>query len=321
MRHCGLYFNDKQVEQVRNKQNRDPLKEVWKLLRDTNKLEKLPSAQWNGLRYRLDDNTDAGVFTVSVIDDLLAESLDDIPYFNAITHTLTVAQCIELVRDHPTLTTAQDARWRDLLFDRVGEINKRDFEPSIAESLWLTALNMAAGVVLERQPLIDDAAGVYRRTIDEDIHPEGYLPRAIEATSGAQSLLNQLRSVQAMVLIAEMGRAIDLNLWGYNNRGVSVTTATTYPLYYYFYPEKWKWVEERYVGGKKVEAEVVHEDDAHAAFRSHAGFLEMINLYYGAKPLRAVRMILDDLRPVYDLHGGGLTTLTHGYVEKRGFLF
>jgi hypothetical protein len=52
-------------------------------------------------------------------------------------------------------------------------------------------------------------------------------------------------------------------------------------------------------------------------FREHAGFLEIIAEHY-KPPLKAIQMIHDDLRPIFDPFGGGLTTLTHAPAPRRG---
>ncbi|MEQ8678039.1 MAG: alginate lyase family protein [Aggregatilineales bacterium] len=319
--HFGLYFTSQQVKNAHKHKDREPFKTAWVTLRDTNPLDPLQALLWNGLRYRFDGKVDAGEFTVSQLENHLATHADDVSVWNALAQTLLLAQCMELVRDHPAKSDATEARWRDLLFERVGGLNNDTNALTFAESVWKSALNMATGVVLEREPIFQQAVDEFKAVIDNEIHPQGYLPRAIDPSSGGQSLLNHLRVSQGLVLMAEMGRCVDVDLWGYANRGVSITTTTTYPLYYFFYPEKWKWVEERYMGGKKVEAEVLGEDESQRMFKNNAGFLEMLNHHYGNQPLRAVQMILEELRPVNDLFGGGLTTLTHGYVEGRRGLF
>ena len=51
-------------------------------------------------------------------------------------------------------------------------------------------------------------------------------------------------------------------------------------------------------------------------FRRYGGYLEILNRRTGFKDLKP---LLEDLRPIYDPRGGGLTTLSHGVpVKKRG---
>lgn len=319
--HFGLYFTPQQLDDAHKYHDKDPFKTAWATLRGTNQINPLQALLWNGLRYRFDNAPEAGEFTVSLLENHLSAQPDDTVNWSVMAESLMLAQCIELVRDHPTKTEAIDARWCDLLSGRVDWLNEHLGEPTFAERIWMTALHMATGIVLENGALFGQAVEGLHDVIDNEIHPQGYLPHAIDTSSGGQSLLNHLRVSQALVLMAEMARCVEVDLWGYANRGVSITTATTYPLYYYFYPEKWKWVEERYMGGKKVEAEVLAMDEAQRMFKNNSGFLEMLNHHYGSQSLRAVRMILEELRPVNDLYGGGLTTLTHGVAEGRRGLF
>jgi hypothetical protein len=181
------------------------------------------------------------------------------------------------------------------------------------EALLRAALNMAAGIVLEREPIFEAGAQVYRQTIDHSVRPEGFIPRAVQVAEG-QGLAHQLLSVAALVLMAEMAQHVGVDLWRYSNRGVSVLTAATYPLYYYFYPEKWPWGTEAEIREGHTALE---QEYATGLFRQHGGFLEMLNGRYD-KPLRAIRLILKDIRPVVDVYGGGLTTLTHGLPERSG---
>ncbi len=55
------------------------------------------------------------------------------------------------------------------------------------------------------------------------------------------------------------------------------------------------------------------QDEAQLLFRRYGGYLEMVNRRTGYKDLKP---LLEDLRPIYDPHGGGLTTLTHGVAVK-----
>nr|MCU0476272.1 hypothetical protein [Anaerolineae bacterium] len=96
---------------------------------------------------------------------------------------------------------------------------------------------------------------------------------------------------------AEVAAHAGIDLWGYELRSVSLMTAAFYPLYYYYYPEKWKW------------AEGISIDAAQQMFRQNAAFLEIINR---RRPnVHAINLIVDELRPIIDPLGGGAVTLTH----------
>jgi hypothetical protein len=114
-------------------------------------------------------------------------------------------------------------------------------------------------------------------------------------------LLRQVLVVEALTLMAEAAEHVGVDLWGYSFRGVSVMTAFSYIMYYYFFPDKWRW-----------DVNITNEP-----FREYGGFLELVNYHAYPKDLKP---LLDDLRPIYDPPGGGLTTLSHGIVRKRGGL-
>jgi hypothetical protein len=173
---------------------------------------------------------------------------------------------------------------------------------NVVETIWAALLSIAAGVVLERQPAFEAGAVIYRSVVDHGIRPEGYLPAVVEGDDG---FFNLLLAVKGLILMAEAARHVGVDLWGYHNRGVSAVTAGLYPLYFYFYPEKWPWGEP-----PALEA-------AQAFVREHAGVLEMLNRQIG-RPTKAIDLILKDARPVFDAYGGGPTTLTHAPPPRRG---
>jgi hypothetical protein len=105
-----------------------------------------------------------------------------------------------------------------------------------------------------------------------------------------------LLSTQALILTAEAAAHAGTNLWDFQHRSISAMTPTPYLLYYYYYPEKWRWD----VG--------LEGEDVKALYRRHAGFWEMAQ---HRAPNRDRKILLDELRPIYDTWGGGLTTLTH----------
>jgi hypothetical protein len=316
--HAGLFFSQPNIDAARQARDRAPLNAAWDYLLSAEPELPLARLQLDGLRWRFDSDTERGAAGVAALDTLLPEvPPDEQPLLAGLQDSVVLAQAIELVRDHPE-AASRLPNWCDLLAERSAYLDQRVVEPNIAEVLWQAALWAAAGVVLERDDLFQGAANTFRGAVDDEIHPEGYLPAAVDSGSAAANLSMQLQCVKALVLIAEMGRHAGVELWDYDNRGVSINTAMLYPLYYYFYPDQWRWVKEVFKGGHKIEAETLDEADAEAIFRANCGPLELINRHHGQRPQRAVRMILDDLRPIYDLYGGGLTTLTHALAERRG---
>jgi hypothetical protein len=103
------------------------------------------------------------------------------------------------------------------------------------------------------------------------------------------------------VLMAEATSHIGIDLWGYSARGVSVVTAASYLLYYYYYPDQWRW-------------DTIAEVEAKYLFEENGAFLEILNRRTRPKDLK---LLLDELRPIYNLPGGQ-TTLTHGLPARKG---
>lgn len=306
--HAGLTFTQQAVDQARKHGQHAPFKAAWDYLRADAPPDPLACLLWNAQRWRLDGDQTAGARAAADLESHLSAA-DTESLWGTLARSIALAQCVELLRDHPA---SQLDSWRASFDERVSRLTDAP-DPSFVDVLWLMALNATAGVVLEDATRFEGALSDFRRIVGQEIHPEGYLPQAVERYPEVESLTNQLRAVQALVLCAEVARHAGADLWGYSVRGVSVLTATTYPLYYYFYPEKWPWNGEQW-----KPSDGVAQETAARLFRENSGFLEIVNHHYGARPLKAIRMILDELRPVFDVHAGGLTTLTHGIPERRG---
>ena len=131
--------------------------------------------------------------------------------------------------------------------------------------LWLAALAMAAGLLLKEQAAIESAGAVYRSTVDRHIHPEGYFKGLVDVDGARQTYDAQFSATGALALLSEMAQQAGLDLWSYNNRGVSVNTAATYTFYYYFFPERWRW-----------EAGLTREY-TQAIMRREGAYFEMVN--------------------------------------------
>ncbi len=309
MQHIGLIFTETHIQRARKHKKDAPFFLAWSRLNDYQPQPGLDALLWAGLRYRFNADADAGERGAAQIASILGDI--DKPYMVQLREAFTISQVFELLREHPALANAE--AWLKQYRDYIAALDQPT--ESIVAQLWLAVVHTAAGIVLEDEGWLQVGMDAFKRTIDEDLHPEGYLRRAVIVDPEAESLRNQVLCVQALALIAEMAATAGHDLWSYDNRGVSVTTATTYPLYYYFYAEQWRWN-----GSEHRPSEGVAPDEAQAIFRESAGFLEIINGRYD-KPLKAVKLILDELRPVYDVYGGGLTTLSHGLLEKRRGLF
>ena len=311
--HCGLIFNAQQIERARANRQKQPFELAWQYLLNTEPDTPLAQIQRNGLRWRFADDPQAGEAAVNGLDSFLYQTqLPKAPVERA-TILFAISQCIEMLRDHQVFTKSLDASAFSWLEQAFADQSADNANP--IPTLWNAVAQVAASIVLEREDEFEAGTAIFRRVIAEEVHPEGYLTSGVDFPE-AESLRNQVLAAQALTLIAEMAAQIGVDLWSFHQRGVSALTAVAYPLYYYFYPEQWPWNGEPYKPSDGVPLET-----AQSMFRERAGFLEIAGSRY-EKPLKAIRMILDELRPVDDLSSGGLLTLAFAEPKpKRRLLF
>ena len=301
--HCGLYFTYDHVGQARRERDSEPFRSAFQYLREREQ-QGPQAAQWYGLRYRLDADEYAGELAIAALERYISEPLtEDITYLDAVAQTMMLGQAFEMTRDHAAWQREGQFEWLNAFQERVNALSTSPYKDTQVENLWMAALVLVSGVLLEREDIFRVGVDVFRRTVDQDISPRGHIPKAVDGEDGG-SLYRQMLSISALVLMAEAATHCGVDLWAYNNRGVSVTTAAVYPIYYFYTPEQWKW-----------DAGITQDESQHL-FRRCGGFLEIVNRRTEFKDLKP---LLEDLRPIYDPHGGGLTTLTHGIpVKKRG---
>ena len=303
--HCGLFFTQDHIGQARRERDSEPFRAAFIYLLDREQ-QGADAAQWNGLRYRFLGDEKAGETAVAALERFIDEPLtDDVTYLDTVGQTIMLAQAFEMTRDHAAWEPGARVQWRNLFADRVRTLSVSPYKDTQVENLWMAALIMASGILLEREDIFNEAVDVFKRMVDSEISPRGHIPKAVEGKDGG-SLYRQILSNSAMVIMAEAAAHCGLNLWEYNNRGVSVTTAAIYPIYYFYTPERWRWDEG------------ITLDEAQMLFRRHGGYLEILNRQTGFKDLKP---LLEDLRPIYDPRGGGLTTLSHGLAVKKRGLF
>ena len=147
----------------------------------------------------------------------------------------------------------------------------------------------------------ESSAAFYRRCVDKFIHPEGYFRGIVDVDGAKETFAAQLSATAAMALMAEMAGQIGVDLWGYNNRGVSVITAATYTFYYYFFPSAGS--------GKRVS----RGRRRSGSCAGDGAFYEMV---CRRSPLRGDEQLFAEQRPLFSAFAG-LTTLTHGLAPPR----
>ncbi len=170
------------------------------------------------------------------------------------------------------------------------------------QALWRGALSMAFGILLDDHARVEEGAAVYRRVIDERVHPEGYFKGVVDREGAKATYEAQLSWLCAIVLMAEMAGRAGIDLWAYENRAVGLFTAATYTHFYYHFPEKWRWETG------------LTRDDARKIMRRDGAFLELVNR---RSPPQGIEHFLAEQRPLYSLRAGGLTTLTHALTPPK----
>jgi hypothetical protein len=286
--HTGVTFSEMHIQQARTNRGKTPFDSAWQMLEHIQPNNALEAAQIGGLRFRFNSDQRAGEEAIDALfDQFNADTSDSLGYLEALAETVTLAQSFEMLRTHPAFAPGKQAQWLDQFWERVSTLNQSQYGLERYEEIW-----QGLGVEL------------FQQVIREEIHPEGYLHKAVSVKDG-HSFYRQLLSVKALALMAEAATHAGIDLWRYAFRGVSVMTAAAYVTFYYYYPEKWQWDEENFGDGESITS----------LFKQHSGFIEMVNRH---ESIKATRLLLDDLRPIYDPYGGGLTTLTHGVVVKRG---
>lgn len=301
LNHYALYYTAEQVANAQKNRQREPFKAAFGKLDAIQPLDLTESAVVHSLRWRFNDDTTAAHKAADLlVQDLTAASPEASPLRDAARFAAAV-QVFESVRGTPALSTPDETRISDALHTQINAINAQP-QAGYAAQVWRALANTAAGIALHDEALFTRGTEAYRHIIQEDIHPDGYIPRVVDTPNG---FFDTLLTVQALTLIAEAARHAQVDLWRYSNRGVSIVTAALYPLYFYYYPEKWKWGEQ------------LTPEEVQPLFKTHGTYLEMLNLHI-ARPTKAIDLILGEQRPVFDALGGGLTTLTHAPLMRRG---
>lgn len=296
-RPLGLFHSEADLALARENREREPIRGALARL-ETPEADPLAEACKSALRGQLFADVEAGYRAGAVLNQADVKLTDDIVDIKRALAWFSVAA---MLRGHD----AWEASWRDVIaggFERFSETGQ-----ALSE-LWLGALTMAAGILLDSDEAIQRGAAVYRRFVDEQIHPEGFLKGIADVDDAPGRYEAQVSGSCALVLLAEMAALIGLDLWSYDSRAVSVFTAVTYTHFYYFFPEKWRW-----------EADLTRERTT-AIMGREGAFMELVNR---RGPPAGIDEFLAEQRPLFCPYGGGMTTLTHGLApaKKRRWRF
>lgn len=293
----GLFHREADLQLARDNREREPIRGALARL-DAPEADPLAEACQSALRGQLFDNVEAGFRAAVSLRQANLELADDLGDIQRALAWISVAA---MLRGHD----AWEASWRDVIAGALDGFSETD---EALRGLWLGALTMAAGILLESDDAIQRGVAVYRRFVDEQIHPEGFLKGIADLDDAPGRYEAQVSGSCALVMLAEMAALVGLDLWSYDSRAVSVFTAVTYTHYYYFFPEKWRW-----------EADLTRER-TNAIMRREGAFMELVNR---RGPPAGIEQFLAEQRPLFCAYGGGLTTLTHGLApaKKRRWRF
>ncbi len=294
----GLFFADQALARVQANRDDPAIAQSFALL-DSQPDNTLEAAYLAALRYRVEGDAAAGDLALAALSagDILSHSDADLA---AIKRALGACGVAALLVDHPA-AQSQLAGISDAIRSRVELLSQRAPDDLLCR-LWLAALTMATGVLLDSDAQRNSAANVYRHAVDRHIHPEGYLKGIADQERAGDSYEAQLSATCALFVIAQLAERSDLDLWAYDNRGVTPITAAAYTYYYYYFPDKWRWEPQ------------LSRERAQASMRAEGAFMELTNQRY---PLHGIEQLFAEQRPFFCPWGGGLTTLTHSLKPAR----
>lgn len=327
----GLLFTKEQVATAQAQRHEQPFSVAWAafeaLAGDPDVTDSLNfRTVGQAFYWRLLGDAAAGARAVEALSAFAYSTADaDVAAFKC---AFATAQAISCLLDHPAMTDAARTQILDAWAENVAHLNAAD---AVHLRAWSVLTELCAGILLDQPERAEMAVAGFRALIDL-VQPHGYIGALVEVRDG-ETLPRTLQFAQALVLAAEVGEYHGFSLWEYERRGVSVLTAALYPLYYYFYPEKWHWDAQpvmQPLTGKRPSrreraAQVLSDytvDTVKDLFKENRSFLELVNRRTRGS-VRAVTLILDEARPIIDLVGGGPVTLTHGLPQaaKRRGLF
>ena len=305
--HLGLFLNADLLDAVQDQHDTDPISKALNFLKQAKPDNPLADAQLSGLRYQFLGDEDSGSHAINILQNINLNQFAS-NYSEILQSTLASLSAVESVRQHPDMNK-MGSRLDDF-YQQIDALNDPPDDATLFDAFWLGALNIGAAIVFEDEALLTRGMDIYQMAIDEHIHPEGYLKGIVDEDDVTDTYRLQVLGTGALVLMAEMATLAGVDLWAVNNRGTTPITAATYVLYYYYYPDKWKWETG------------LTSDTTQSVIKQYGAYIEMVNR---RSPLRGIDIMFDDQRPLYSLTCGGLATLTHGTTapskKKRWRLF
>lgn len=294
--HFGLTFSAQQLEEARQHTDEPDLQTAWQRLTQDDPADSWQTVLLDGLRYRLLDDETAGKRAASRLQQVTPPAGG--PLLDALRLALTITHISELVRD--LIPPATRRNWQQSFAAQVRLLCDTATHDSVVR-LWQMTLMTAAGVAFDDPDSFEAGIDHFKRTIRDDVHPDGYVHSAVKASSD-DTFLRQVQAAGALVLTAEIATHAGTDLWHYEHRGVTALTAATYLLYFYFYPEKWQWTDD------------LTREQTTQIIREHGAFMEIAS-YRGY--IRDVHLLLEEQRPMLAVSGGGITTLTHYALREK----
>lgn len=319
--HVGLYFAQSDIDNAQSQREKEEdLKVAWqwllasdgRLLKERKPIQKnaepiqvvkqaLTASETliqDAFRYRFADDTKAGQSAVKRLQAEFALA-DQATLLETIQYVLLLAHAFEMLRD----LIPNTATWLQSFADFTGSLLDAYERASYQEKLWLMTLSVVSGVVLDDSKRFDAGVALFKEVIDTGVHPEGYFKLlVVNATDKESAFKDMVLACAALTLAAEAATQAGENLWQYEKRDVGLNTSVTYLVYYYFYPDKWRWGEGE-----------MSDEYTQAIFTDIGAWLEISTRRVNP---RGVELLLEDQRPFFNAYMGGLTTLSHIKTEK-----
>jgi hypothetical protein len=288
----GLFHSVADLQLARDNLEREPIRGALAGL-DMAQADPLAQAHAWALRSQLYDDAEPLYRAADALNS--ADAAGDGDELESIKRSLAWLSVVAMLRGHPAWASS----WRDAISPML---SRYELSAGGLRELWLGALSLAAGILLESADEIERGAAIYRRAIGQGIHPEGYLKGIADVADAPARYEAQVSGCCALAIMAEMAAPVGLDLWSFESRAVGIFTAVTYTHFYYFFPEKWRWEEGLTLARTQ------------AIMRREGAFMELVNR---RNPPQGIEQFLAEQRPLFCAWGGGFTTLTHGLSQPK----